>query len=125
MQHTVKKITAALSLAFATVFFVAPNLSATDYSASGGITSAGGGGNGGMSTATDPAGIVNTIVQIAMYAVGIISVIIIIFAGIMYATAAGDESKVKKAKHALIGAVIGLAIALLAFAITSFVNQKL
>jgi uncharacterized membrane protein len=40
----------------------------------------------------------------------------------MYATAAGDEAKVKKAKHALIGGIVGLAIAMLAFAITRFIQ---
>ncbi|MCL1929547.1 hypothetical protein FWF93_00095 [Candidatus Saccharibacteria bacterium] len=64
---------------------------------------------------------VTNIVNVAMYAIGVISVIIIIYAGIMYATAAGDEAKVKKAKNTIVGGVIGLAISILALVIVNFV----
>jgi hypothetical protein len=60
-----------------------------------------------------------------MWAVGIVSVVIIIISGIQYALAAGDEAKVKKAKKMLIGALVGLAVAILAFAITDFVVRNI
>jgi amino acid transporter len=69
--------------------------------------------------------VVPNIVKIAMFIIGALSVILIVISGIMYATAAGDEAKVKKAKKALIGAIIGLAIALLAYTIVSFVDARL
>ena len=47
--------------------------------------------------------------------VGVISGIIVAYAGLMYATAAGDPQKVGIAKNAFIGAFIGLIIAGLAF----------
>jgi len=68
---------------------------------------------------------VTTITQILMYAVGIISVVIIIFSGIMYATAAGDEAKVKKAKNGLVGGLVGLGIAILAWTLVNFVFSAL
>lgn len=82
---------------------------------------AGKGNNSGMVT-NNLESVVPNFINVAMWAIGIIAVVIIIVAGIMYATAAGDEAKVKKAKHALIGGVVGLVIALLAFAIITFVQ---
>lgn len=52
---------------------------------------------------------------------GIICVIVIISAGAMYTLSAGNTSRIQKAKMALIGAVIGLVIIIMAFAIVNFV----
>ena len=54
-----------------------------------------------------------------------ISVAIMIYGGILYATAAGDEQKTSKARKAIIGAVIGLAVGLLAPAIVNWVTASL
>jgi len=59
------------------------------------------------------------VVGIAMWAVGIVSVLVLVLAGFSYATAAGDEAKVKKAKHMVIGGVVGLALAILAAVIVN------
>jgi hypothetical protein len=91
----------------------------------GGIKNAGVDSNSGMNTSTNPTGAVGTITSIAMWAVGVVSVIVIVIAGISYATAQGDESKTKKARQAILGGLIGLAVALLAFTITSFVANQL
>lgn len=56
---------------------------------------------------------------------GIVCVIVIIVAGFLYVTSAGNAATIKKAKDALLGAVIGLAIMLMAFAITAFVLGRL
>lgn len=58
-------------------------------------------------------------------AVVVISVIILIWGGIMYSTAAGDERKTSKARKAIIGAIIGLAIGLLAPSIASYIIASL
>lgn len=52
---------------------------------------------------------------------GLVFVVLIVYAGIMYMTAAGNEDKVKKAKQLIIQAVIGLVIIVLAYAISNFV----
>ena len=51
---------------------------------------------------------------------GIVSVIFIIIGGIQYATSAGNEQQVQKAKSTITNAVIGLVIAILAFAIVNY-----
>lgn len=54
-----------------------------------------------------------------------ISILIMIWGGVLYATAAGDESKTSKARKAIIGAVIGLAVGLLAPAIVTWIAANL
>lgn len=72
-----------------------------------------------------PKDIVTNIIGYVMYAVGVLSVIIIILGGINYATAAGDETKVTKAKKTITGAIIGLAFAILASVIIEFVKRQI
>ena len=49
----------------------------------------------------------------------------IIIGGIQYSTSAGDSGKVKKAKDTILYGIIGLVIALLAFAIVNFVLTQI
>ena len=58
-------------------------------------------------------------------AVAGISIIILIIGGLMYATAAGDEQKVARARKAMIGAIIGLIVGLLAPTIVSTITASL
>lgn len=66
-------------------------------------------------------GILSTVYWIA----GVIAVIVIIVAGIMYSLSSGDSGTVKKAKDAIIYAVVGLVVVMMAFAITQFVIGRL
>ena len=61
------------------------------------------------------------IVNVIVAVVGFVAVVMIIVGGIMYTTSSGDSAKVKKAKDTIMYGVIGLVIALLAFAIVNFV----
>ncbi len=64
---------------------------------------------------------VTRVINIMLYAVGIISVVMLIWGGIRYATSAGDSAKVTAAKNTVMYAVIGLVVAIFAFAIVNFV----
>lgn len=68
---------------------------------------------------------ISDIVNMLLFIVGVIAVIVIIIGGIMYATSAGDPARAKKAKDAILYAVIGLVIAILAYAIVNFVIDAL
>ena len=68
---------------------------------------------------------VQKFISVLGYVVVTISIIIMIWGGILYATAAGDEQKTSKARKAIIGAIIGLAIGLLAPAIVKYVASAL
>ena len=69
--------------------------------------------------------VVQDVIDILFWAIGIIAVIMIIVGGIMYATSMGDPGKAKKAKDAIMYGIVGLVIALLAFAIVRFVTGVL
>ncbi|MFA5854496.1 MAG: Ig-like domain-containing protein [Patescibacteria group bacterium] len=56
---------------------------------------------------------------------GTIALLLILYAGFIWMTAAGEPEKVDRAKKILTSAVIGLVIMLSAFAITSFVISRL
>lgn len=63
----------------------------------------------------------NSIVTTLFTIAGIVTVIVIIVGGFKYVTSSGDSSKVKSAKDTVLGGVIGLVIALLAYAIVNFI----
>jgi hypothetical protein len=65
--------------------------------------------------------IVRTIINVIVYIVGLLAVIMIIYGGILYTTSAGDPGKVKKAKDTILYGIVGLVIAVLAFAIVNFI----
>lgn len=65
------------------------------------------------------------VVYMLSRAVVVISVIVLIWGGIMYSTAAGDERKTSKARKAIIGAIIGLAVGLLAPSVANFIIASL
>ena len=62
--------------------------------------------------------------DITYFLAGVIAVIVIIIAGLSYATSAGDAGKVAKAKSQILFAVIGLVVVLSAFAITAFIRGR-
>lgn len=65
------------------------------------------------------------IIQVTIGVLALVAVIVIIFAGVQYTTSAGDAGKVKKAKDSILYGIIGLVIAILAFAIVNFVLSSL
>lgn len=74
------------------------------------------------STKTDDIGvIIKNVVNVLLYLLGATAVIIIIIAGIMYTTSGGNPTGVTRAKNMLLYAVVGLVVALLAYAIVNFV----
>jgi len=73
----------------------------------------------------DLGGLVEKTISLLSRAVVVISVIVMIWGGILYSTAAGNDQKTGKAKKAIIGAVIGLAVGLLAPAIINYITASL
>jgi len=64
---------------------------------------------------------INTAINVTLYILGAISVVMIIIAGVMYTTSAGDAAAVAKAKSTLMYSIVGLVVAILAYAIVNFV----
>ncbi len=66
-------------------------------------------------------GVFTTIVNILLYIIAAIAVIMLIIGGIRYVTSGGNSAAVTGAKNTILYAVIGIIIAVLAYAIVNFV----
>lgn len=105
---------------FAVLFLIAPALAQApaldtgiDYAKATGLVD------------TDIRIIIARIINVALGLLGIVALVLVIWGGYEYMTAAGDEEQIGKAKKILLNAGIGLAIILSAYAITQFVISKL
>ena len=81
-------------------------------------------GQAGLST-RDPREIVAFVINIILGFLGIIAVGLIIYAGFMWMTAAGNADKIELAKKIMTRAAIGLLIILSSFAIATFILRVL
>lgn len=68
---------------------------------------------------------VSTVVNILLFVIGTVSVIMIILGGLRYVLSNGDSTQITSAKNTILYAVIGLVVALLAYAIVNFVVTQL
>ncbi|MDO8581810.1 MAG: TrbC/VirB2 family protein [bacterium] len=68
---------------------------------------------------------IGNIIRIFLGLLGTIAIVLILYAGFMWMTAAGNEEKIEKAKKILTNAVIGLVLILAAFGIVSFIISSI
>ena len=80
-----------------------------------GVNGAGGSGQAGLQAS------VQIVINILLFVIGAVSVIMIILGGIRYVLSNGDSSQITGAKNTILYSVIGLVVALLAYAIVNFV----
>jgi len=73
----------------------------------------------------DPREIAAAVIRVMLGFLGIIAVLIILYAGFLWMTAAGNEDKISQAKGMMSAGVIGLVIILAAFGIATFVMNAL
>ena len=69
----------------------------------------------------DNDGIVTQVINIMLFIIGILSVIMIIWGGISYVISRGKDENVKNAKNTILYSVVGLIIAIIAFALVNWV----
>lgn len=82
--------------------------------------------NSGLpSNVKDPRMVASRVIQVALGFLGIIAVIIILYAGFTWMIAGGNEEKVGEAKKMLTAGLIGLVIILSAYALASFVIDQI
>ena len=75
----------------------------------------------GIETQRDVRDIVASVIRTALSILGIVFVLLIVYAGYKWMTAGGEEKDVLEAKRMIRNAIIGLAIILLSRAISDFV----
>jgi hypothetical protein len=126
-----KKITALVVGVFLFVGLLAPvSVSAATDPFQGACANGGGASPAcGNTGADDPIvgknGVIIGVTTILAVVAGIVSVVSLIWGGIKYIASSGDASKVASAKSAVVAAIIGLLIALLARPIVVFVLSKI
>ena len=69
--------------------------------------------------------VVTNLLQVAISIVGIVSVVMIIVAGQRFITAQGDPAQVQQSKNMILYSVIGLIVAILSFAIVTFISANI
>lgn len=79
----------------------------------------------GFTATTDLPTVIGRVINVLFSLLGLIAVVIVVYSGFQWMTSGGDEKKIGAAKSRMINAVIGIAIILLAYSITSFVLSKL
>jgi hypothetical protein len=78
-----------------------------------------------LNSSTPLLSIIGAFISTVLALLGILLVILILYAGFIWMTSQGDPGKIKKAKDMLYQAIIGLVIVFAAFAITNFVFSAL
>lgn len=66
-------------------------------------------------------GIFRTITNVMLFLIGAISVIMLIVGGLRYVVSGGDSTAVQNAKNTILYAIVGIVVAILAFAVVNFV----
>ncbi|EKE07507.1 MAG: hypothetical protein ACD_18C00064G0006 [uncultured bacterium] len=69
--------------------------------------------------------IAGTVISAILSLVGVIFLVLMVYAGILWMTARGKDDQTERAKNIIIAALIGLFIVVSAYAITKFVTSKL
>lgn len=78
-----------------------------------------------MGGTMDPRQVVSNVVKVILVFLGVITLIVFIISGLMMMFSGGNEETFKKARTAMVWAVIGLAITLSSYAILSFLFSNL
>lgn len=65
--------------------------------------------------------IIPRFINLMLFIVGILSIIMLIFGGIRYVISGGDSGRVKDAKNTIMYAIVGLIVAILGYAIVTWV----
>lgn len=124
LKRTLQSLLIVPALALG-VSMVAPMVQPTDVYAQDDLSLGGGAGSAkGEDQATDlfgNNGIFQTITNVLLFIIGAISVIMLIIGGVRYVVSGGDQAAVTAAKNTILYAVVGIVVAILAYALVNFV----
>lgn len=77
-------------------------------------------GDGQTAELTGDGGAFTQITNVLLFIIGAISVIMLIVGGIRYTVSGGDSGQITAAKNTILYAIVGIVIAILAYAIVNF-----
>lgn len=104
------------------VFALAPPVAAFDEGLQDGANAAQGTDQDGSAASLfEDDGIFQTVTNVLLFIIGAIAVIMLVIGGIRYTVSNGDATAVKSAKDTILYAIIGIIVAILAYAAVDFV----
>lgn len=82
-------------------------------------------GKAGVADQGSVEGVASKVIKTILSLTGLIFLILMVYAGVLWMTARGEESQVEKSQEIIKAAIIGLAVTVSAYAITVFVTGRL
>ena len=67
----------------------------------------------------------STVIGVVLITIGIVFLTIMIYAGLRWMTARGNETFIEKAKEAMFGAIMGLILVIVSYALSAFIFGRL
>lgn len=120
-----KRLLAFTILIASQIFAIAPIVRAYDFDKQSGLdATANQTGHQSQKLFSSPDSIdssINTLIGVVLSFLGVIFLVLMIYGGILWMTARGNEKQVEQAKNIVIDSIIGVAIVSAAYAISYFV----
>ncbi len=121
MIQKIKHMVVALAVVLGGVAVLAPSATVGALNPSNKVLDGVNASGGDTTTKTDLNDNLEQIINVLLFLIGAIAVIMIVVGGIRYTLSAGDQNAAKAAKDTILYAVIGLVVAILAYAIVKWV----
>jgi len=77
----------------------------------------------GVAKSADVVQLILKVINYAIIIIGVLGVLIFIYAGFLYLTAAGDQERLDRAKNTLLYAVVGIVVSVLGFVAVATVQR--
>ncbi len=120
LKNTIKKLFALFGLFLIFGLTLAVRAENYDFTSSSGLSSTGKEAGYNL-TVTKPETMVSQVIPIVLGLLGVAFLGFMIYAGITWMTAQGNEQKVEKAKNIITESIVGLIIVMAAYAIVFFI----
>ena len=115
-----KIVTALLTIGLGIALVATPVSALGEGGASAGIGAARG-DNTPSNLVNGDSSIIKRSINIMLFAVGVLSVVMLIFGGFRYVISGGKKESVTNAKNTILYAIVGLLVAVFAYAIINFI----
>ena len=119
MKRALLALPVALAIGLFASAYVATSDAYANFSVGGGANAARGADQ--PSDLFGQSGTFSKITSIMLFVIGAIAVIMIVIGGLRYVLSGGDSSQITAAKNTILYAIIGIVVAILAYAIIQFV----
>ena len=76
-------------------------------------------------TTNDPTSIISIVISVILSLLGVVFLVLMIYGGYLWMTAAGNDEKLKKAQNLITAAVVGMIVIISAYGISNFIMTHL